>query len=83
MVNTIEYFSKNLHENRVLFSEERNAFVLDHVAAVTSRANQQVILGIDSLSIRPSLGVRGEEILGRGGRKRESCPLFSLISFAP
>ena len=27
--------------------------------------------------------VRGEEILGKGGRKRESCPLFSLISFAP
>ena len=24
------FFSKNLHENRVYFSEERNAFVLDH-----------------------------------------------------
>ena len=58
-------------------------FLTTNVAAVTSRANQQVILGIDSLSIRPSLGVRGEEILGRGGRKRESCPLFSLIFFAP
>ena len=35
------------------------------MAAMTLRANQQVILGIDSLRIRPSLGVRGEEILGR------------------
>ena len=50
---------------------------------MTLRANQQVILGIDSLSIKSSLGVRREEILGRWGRKRESCPLFSLISFAP
>ena len=29
-VNTIEIFSKNLHENRVKFPEERNAFVLDY-----------------------------------------------------
>ena len=29
-VKTKEYFSKNLHENRVQFPEERNAFVLDH-----------------------------------------------------
>ena len=58
-------------------------FLTTNMAAVTSRANQQVILGIDSLSIRPSLVVRGEEILGTGGMKRESCPLFSLISFAP
>ena len=28
-VNTIEFFSKNLHENRVKLPEERNAFVLD------------------------------------------------------
>ena len=35
------------------------------MAAMTLRANQQVILGIDSLSIKSSLGVRREEILGR------------------
>ena len=29
-VNTIEFFSKNEHENRVWLPEERNAFVLDH-----------------------------------------------------
>ena len=29
-VNTIAFFLKNLHENRVKFPEERNAFVLDH-----------------------------------------------------
>ena len=28
-VNTIEFFLKNLHENRVKLPEERNAFVLD------------------------------------------------------
>ena len=26
-----EFVSKNLHENRVWFPEERNAFVLDHL----------------------------------------------------
>ena len=68
------------------FSSQRREtllFLTTNMSAMTLRANQQVILGIDSLSIRPSLGVRGEEILGRGGRKRESCPLFSLTSFAP
>ena len=35
------------------------------MAAMTLRANQQVILEIDSLSIKSSLGVRREEILGR------------------
>ena len=29
-VNTIDFFPKNLHENRVKFPEERNAFVLDY-----------------------------------------------------
>ena len=29
-IRTIEFFSKNLHENRVYFPEERNAFVLDY-----------------------------------------------------
>ena len=68
------------------FSSQRRGkllFFSTNMAAVTLRANQQVILGIDSVSIRPSLVVRGEEILGKRGRKRESCPLFSLISFAP
>ena len=29
-VKTIEFFFKNLHENRVLSQEERKAFVLEH-----------------------------------------------------
>ena len=68
------------------FSSQRRGkrlFLTSNMSAMTLRANQQVIREIDSLSIRPSSGVREEEILGRGGRKRESCPLFSLISFAP
>ena len=58
-------------------------FLTTNMSAMTLRANQQVILGIDSLSIRPSLGVRGEEILGRGGRKRESCPSFCSPPLPP
>ena len=29
-VNTVEFFSKNYHENRVYFPEERSVFVFDH-----------------------------------------------------
>ena len=28
--NTTEFFAKDLHENKVQFPEERNAFVLDY-----------------------------------------------------
>ena len=43
VVDTIEFFAKNLHENRVLFSGEGSAFVLNPntPATRTSRANQQ------------------------------------------
>ena len=29
-VNTIDFFLNNVHENRVLFPDKRNTFVLDH-----------------------------------------------------
>ena len=42
-VNTIDFFLKNLQENRVLFPEERNALVLDHQHCLrdVTCANQQ------------------------------------------
>ena len=42
VVNTKKTFLLNLHQNRVHFLAERNAFVLDpNMVAVTSLGNQQ------------------------------------------
>ena len=57
-------FSKNLHENRVLFPEERNAFVLDHQHGrrdVTCKPATDVRLRLALLIRRPFMQTSTDE----------------------
>ena len=64
-VKTKEFFSKNLHENRLKFPEERNAFVLDYQQG---RRDVTCKPAIHSVSISTQLLGR-QKISGRGSRR--------------
>ena len=72
VVNTKEIFGQNLHQNRVHFPAERNAFVFDHQHGRRDVTCKPAVLGARRWVTREARGARAR-------RKGDSVALFPLV----